>query len=147
MQYNESEFFLETEVPHDEVITSRTDLKGNITYANDLFCEISGYSLDELIGKPHSIVRHPDMPSSIYKDLWATIKNGNQWVGIVKNLRKDKGHYWVKAIVSGVYKDGILVEYKSLRSPIEYNDKLEHQRLYDKMRKENGEKVRKVIYE
>lgn len=147
MQYNESEFFLETEVPHDEVITSRTDLEGNITYANDLFCEISGYSLDELIGKPHSIVRHPDMPRSIYKDLWETIKNGNQWIGVVKNLRKDKGYYWVKAIVSGVYKDGILVEYKSLRSPIEYHDKLEHQRLYDKMRKENGEKVRKVIYE
>ncbi|MDD3854219.1 MAG: chemotaxis protein [Sulfurimonas sp. RIFOXYC2_FULL_36_7] len=147
MQYNESEFFIETEVPHDEVITSRTDLDGNITYANDLFCEISGYSLDELLGKPHSIVRHPDMPKSVYKDLWETIKSGNQWIGIVKNLRKDRGHYWVKAIVSGVYKDGKLVEYKSLRSPIEYHDKLEYQKLYDKIRKDNGEKTRKVIYE
>ncbi|MDX9757473.1 MAG: PAS domain-containing protein [Sulfurimonas sp.] len=147
MQYNESEFFIETEVPHDEVITSRTDLDGNITYANELFCEISGYSLDELLGKPHSIVRHPDMPKSLYKDLWETIKSGNQWIGIVKNLRKDKGHYWVKAIVSGVYKDGKLVEYKSLRSPIEYHDKLEYQKLYDKIRKDNGEKTRKVIYE
>ncbi|MFA5426612.1 MAG: PAS domain-containing protein [Sulfurimonas sp.] len=147
MQYNESEFFIETEVPHDEVITSRTDLDGNITYANELFCEISGYSLDELLGKPHSIVRHPDMPKSVYKDLWETIKSGNQWIGIVKNLRKDRGHYWVKAIVSGVYKDGKLVEYKSLRSPIEYHDKLEYQKLYDKIRKDNGEKTRKVIYE
>lgn len=147
MQYNESEFFIETEVPNEEVITSRTDLNGNITYANELFCEISGYSLDELIGKPHNIVRHPDMPSSVYKDLWNTIKNGNQWIGIVKNLRKDKGHYWVRAVVSGVYKDGKLIEFKSLRSPIDYHEKLQHQRLYDKIRKENGEKIRRVIYE
>lgn len=147
MQYNESEFLIETEVPHDEVITSRTDLEGNITYANELFCEISGYTLDELIGKPHSIVRHPDMPKSVYKELWDTIKSGAQWSGVVKNLRKDRGFYWVKAIVSGVYKDGKLVEYKSLRSPIGYEEKLEHQRLYDTIRQKNGEKVRKVIYE
>ncbi|QHG90747.1 PAS domain S-box protein [Sulfurimonas sp. CVO] len=147
MQYNESEFLIETEVPYDEVITSRTDLKGNITYANEIFCEISGYSLEELLGKPHNIVRHPDMPKSVYKELWDTLKSGNQWIGVVKNLRKDKGHYWVKAIVSGVYKDGELVEYKSLRTPIEYDEKLEHQRLYDKIRKENGEKIRRVIYE
>jgi aerotaxis receptor len=147
MEYNESEFLIETEVPYDEVITSRTDLKGNITYANEIFCEISGYSLEELLGKPHNIVRHPDMPKSVYKELWDTLKSGNQWIGVVKNLRKDKGHYWVKAIVSGVYKDGELVEYKSLRTPIEYDEKLEHQRLYDKIRKENGEKIRRVIYE
>lgn len=147
MQYNESEFFIETEVPHDEVITSRTDLEGKITYANELFCEISGYTLEELIGKPHSIVRHPDMPKSVYKELWDTIKSQNQWSGVVKNLRKDRGFYWVKAIVSGVYKDGKLVEYKSLRSPIGYEEKLEHQKLYDTIRQKNGEKVRKVIYE
>lgn len=147
MQYNESEFLIETEVPNDEVITSRTDLEGNITYANETFCEISGYTLDELLSKPHNIVRHPDMPKSVYKELWETIKNGNQWTGVIKNLRKDKGFYWVRAIVSGVYKDGKLVEYKSLRSPIEYHEKLEHQRLYDTIRNKNGEKVRKIIYE
>lgn len=147
MQYNESEFLIETEVPYDEVITSRTDLEGNITYANEVFCEISGYSLEELIGKPHSIVRHPDMPKSIYKELWETLQKGNQWIGVVKNLRKDRGFYWIKAIVSGVYKDGKLVEYKSLRSPIEHYEKLEHQKLYDTIRQKNGEKVRKIIYE
>ncbi|PNV82466.1 MAG: chemotaxis protein [Sulfurimonas sp.] len=147
MQYNESEFLIETEVPHDEVITSRTDLEGNITYANETFCEISGYTLGELLGKPHNIVRHPDMPKSVYKELWETIKNGNQWIGVIKNLRKDKGFYWVRAIVSGVYKEGKLVEYKSLRSPIEYHEKLEHQKLYDTIRSKNGEKVRKIIYE
>lgn len=147
MEYNESEFLIETVVPSDEVIISRTDLKGNITFANDLFCEISGYSMDELIGNPHNIVRHPDMPQSIYKELWESVKKEQQWTGIVKNLRKDKGYYWVKAIISGVYKDGKLVEYKSLRSPISFEEKLEHQRLYDKLRKQNGEKTRKVIYE
>lgn len=147
MQYNESEFLIETEVPNDEVITSRTDLHGNITYANELFCEISGYTLGELIGKPHNIVRHPDMPKSVYKELWETIKSGNQWSGVVKNLRKDKGFYWVRAIVSGVYKDGKLIEFKSLRSPIDYEEKLAHQKLYDTIRQKNGEKIRKVIYE
>jgi hypothetical protein len=74
-------------------------------------------------------------------------QNKKQWIGIVKNLRKDKGYYWVKAIVSGVYKNGELVEYKSLRTPISFDEKLEHQKLYDKMRQENCEKQRKIIYE
>lgn len=147
MEYNESEFLIETKVPSDEVIISRTDLKGNITYANELFCEISGYTLEELLTKSHNVVRHPDMPHSIYKDLWQTLKDEKQWVGAVKNLRKDRGFYWVKAIVSGVYKDGELVEYKSLRAPISYGEKLQHQKLYDKIRKENGEKSRRVVYE
>jgi len=147
MEFNESEFLIETEVPADELIISRTDLSGVITYTNDAFEEISGYESDELIGQPHNIVRHPDMPSSVFKELWETIQNKKQWSGMVKNLRKDRGFYWVKAIVSGVYKDGELVEFKSLRTPISYEEKLEAQKLYDKMRAENGEKVRKVIYE
>ncbi len=147
MQYNESEFLIETEVPDGELIISRTDLKGNITYANETFCEISGYNEDELIGVQHNIVRHPDMPSSMFENMWQTIKENKQWIGVVKNLRKDKGYYWVEAIVSGVFKNGVLVEYKSLRTPINYEQKLKHQKLYDKIRKENGEKIRKVIYE
>jgi len=147
MEFNESEFLIETEVPEEELIISRTTLDGKITYANETFCEISGYEIDELIGKQHNIVRHPDMPSVAFEDMWNTLKNKKQWTGVVKNLRKDKGHYWVRAIVSGVYKDGELIEYKSLRTPISYEEKLEHQRLYDKMRQENGEKSRKVIYE
>lgn len=146
MQFNESEFFIETEVPEDELIISRTDLNGVITYANESFCEISGYDMDELIGKPHNVVRHPDMPSELFEDLWKTIKEKKQWIGTVKNLRKDKGFYWVEAIVSGVYKNGELVEYKSLRTPISFEEKLEKQKLYDKMRQDNGEKIRTVIY-
>ena len=147
MEYNESEFLIETEVPEGELIISRTDLQGNITYANHTFCDISGYEMDELIGKPHNIVRHPDMPTIAFKELWETIQSKKQWIGVVKNLRKDRGHYWVQAIISGVYKNGVLVEYKSLRTPISYDEKLKHQKLYDRMRKENGEKIRKVIYE
>ncbi len=147
MQFNESEFLIETAVPEDELIISRTDLHGNITYANETFCEISGYDFDELVGKPHSLVRHPDMPSSVFEGLWNTIKDKRQWTGVVKNLRKDRGFYWVNAIISGVYRNGELVEYKSLRTPISYEEKLHHQKLYDKIRQDNGEKIRKVIYE
>jgi len=146
IEFTQSEFLVETEVPEDELIISRTDLFGRITYANETFCEISGYSQDEIIGKAHSIVRHPDMPSATFEDLWSTIKSGKQWKGIVKNIRKDKGFYWVEALVSGVYKNGELVEYKSLRTPISYDIKLEYQRLYDKMRSEKNERIRKVIY-
>ncbi len=147
MQFNQSEFLIETIVPEDELIVSRTDLNGNITFANETFCKISGYEMEELIGESHNIVRHPDMPKAAFKDLWETIKNKKQWKGIVKNLRKDKGFYWVEAIVSGVYKDGDLVEYKSLRTPISFDEKLKYQKLYDKMRSGNSEKRRKIIYE
>ena len=147
MEYNRSEFLIETEVPQEELIISRTDLNGNITYANETFCQISGYEEEELLGKPHNIVRHPDMPSTVFADLWKTLQEKKQWRGIVKNIRKDSGFYWVEAIISGVYKNGTLVEYKSLRTPISYEKKLEHQKLYDTMRLETNERVRKIIYQ
>ncbi len=140
------DMFIETEIPKDEVIISRTDLKGIITYANETFAEISGYAVDELIGRPHNILRHPDMPKSVYKELWDTIKEGKQWSGYVKNLRKDRGYYWVYAEVSGVYKEGKLVEYKSIRSWVPKEKRIEMQKVYDKMRYEEGEKVRCVGY-
>jgi len=146
MEFNESEFLVETAVPEGELIISRTDLKGNITYANETFCAISGYAIEELIGKSHNIVRHPDMPASVFKELWQTLESKKQWIGVVKNMRKDKGFYWVEAIISGVYKNGELIEYKSLRTPISYSNKLENQRLYDRMRVESGGLKRTVKY-
>ncbi len=140
------DMFIETEVPKDELIISRTDLKGIITYANETFAHISGYEPQELIGKPHNILRHPDMPKSIFKELWDTIQAGKIWSGYVKNLRKDRGYYWVYAEVSGVYKDGKLVEYKSMRSWVPKNKRIEMQNLYDQMRLQNGEKIRGVSY-
>lgn len=78
------------------VIISETDLKGNITYANRRFCEISGYEREELLGKQHNIIRHPDMPKEVFEKLWSTIKSGQIWHGLVKNLRKDGKFYWVE---------------------------------------------------
>jgi len=140
------DMFIETEVPENEVIISRTDLKGVITYVNDTFAKISGYSADELIGKPHNILRHPDMPKSVFKDLWKTIQRGESWSGYVKNRRKDGGYYWVFAEISGVYKNGELVEYKSIRSPVPKEKRIEMQQVYDDMRWADGENVRMVTY-
>ncbi len=146
MEYNTSEFLIETIVPEDELIISRTDLKGVITYANETFAKISGYSMEELIGKPHNCVRHPDMPKRAFKDMWNKLQNQQQWKGVVKNLRKDTGYYWVHATISGVYKDGKLVEYKSIRVPISYEEKVKFQKLYDNYRNRDKENIRRVIY-
>lgn len=138
--------FIETEVPQDELIVSRADFTGKITYVNDIFAKISGYTPSELIGQPHNIIRHPDMPKSTYADMWKTIEAGDTWEGYVKNLRKDGGYYWVFARVSTVKKDGKAVEYKSMREPVSQEKKIEIQNLYDELRhKEEGES-RVVIY-
>ena len=146
MEFLGGNFLCETIVPSGELIVSRTDLKGNITYANETFALISGYTKDELIGKPHNIVRHPDMPKSIFKGLWKDLETKGSWNGVVKNKRKDEGFYWVYAEISGVFKDGILVEYKSIRTPISFEEKVKYQLLYDQIKKENGETTRKIIY-
>jgi aerotaxis receptor len=128
--------FIATAVPEHELIISRTDLHGIITYANATFAEISGYGVEELIGQPHSIVRHPDMPASLFADLWKSLKSSGAWSGNVKNLRKDGGYYWVHAQISGVYKEDQLIEYKSLRTPISLQDALSTQNRYDALRLE-----------
>ncbi len=97
-------------------IVTKTDLKGIITYANDSFIEMSGFSREELIGKNHNIVRHPDMPPQAFKWLWDTLKEGMPWRGIVKNRCKNGDHYWVKALVSPIMEGGKLVGYMSVRN-------------------------------
>ena len=146
MEYNSSNFLLETIVPSDELIVSRTDLKGNITYVNDTFAEISGYEASELLGQSHNIVRHPDMPKVIFKDLWNELKTKGKWSGYVKNLRKDQGYYWVYAEISGVYKDDELIEYKSIRTPMSFDKKVEYQVKYDQLKLTSGELIRHVSY-
>lgn len=145
-EFNQSEFLIETIVPSEELIISRTDLSGVITYANDTFAQISGYSSEELIGKSHNIVRHPDMPKRVFENMWKRLKKDQRWEGVVKNLRKDGGFYWVHATVSGVYKDGKLIEYKSIRVPVTYSEKLDHQRVYDEMRIKDNDNIRTIIY-
>jgi aerotaxis receptor len=82
-----------------DFLVSQTDEKGKILFANEDFCKIAGYTINELIGKPHSIVRHPDMPKAAFKDLWDTVQSGKIWTGYVKNATKDGGFYWVYATV------------------------------------------------
>jgi len=100
----------------DTILVSTTDLKGITTYANDEFCHCSGFSREELIGKSHNVVRHPDMPPEAFEDLWSTLKQGRPWLGLVKNRRKDGDHYWVNAFVAPLYQDGEVVAYQSVRT-------------------------------
>ncbi|KIM11090.1 MAG: aerotaxis receptor Aer [Sulfuricurvum sp. PC08-66] len=86
-------------------IISETDTKGIITYANRTFCDISGYSKEELVGSPHNIIRHPDMPKAAFKEMWDAIQMGKSWHGFVKNMRKDGRYYWVESYVSPIYDD------------------------------------------
>ncbi len=101
------------------IISSITDTKGKIVEVSDAFCEISQYTREELLGKSHSIVRHPDMPKSAFKDLWETIKQGKHWQGKVKNLKKDGGYYWVYVNIEPLFnKKGQIEAYAAVRLDI-----------------------------
>lgn len=99
----------------DEVIVSKTDLTGRITYVNDVFLHVARYEEDEVIGQPHNMIRHPDMPRTVFKLLWEEIEAGREIFAYVKNLAKDGAHYWVFAHVTPTRKDGRIVGYHSNR--------------------------------
>jgi aerotaxis receptor len=105
----------EYELTDDSALVSMTDLDSTITYANPAFIETSGYTKEELMGQPHNLVRHPDMPPEAYADLWRTIKAGQQWTAPVKNRRKNGDYYWVKANVTPILSEGQPVGYMSVR--------------------------------
>ena len=107
---------IEVPFPLGRYIVSRTDLKGSITYANDTFVAISGFSRDELVGKNHNIVRHPDMPPQAFAWLWDTVKEGRPWRGTVKNRCRNGDYYWVDALVVPVLKNGAAIGYMSVRT-------------------------------
>lgn len=88
----------------DDILASRTDLKGQITCVNDAFVAISGFSREELIGASHNIIRHPDMPEAAFEDLWLNLKKGKPWVGLIKNRTKSGDYYWVEANVIPIFK-------------------------------------------
>ncbi|TGK59338.1 methyl-accepting chemotaxis protein [Leptospira wolffii] len=96
-------------------LVSMTDLKGKVTYANKEFLEIAGLTEEELVGKPHNVVRHPDIPRSVFKDFWDTIQSGRPWRGIVKNRSKNGDHYWVDANVAPRVENGSIVGFMSVR--------------------------------
>ncbi|MXS82407.1 PAS domain-containing methyl-accepting chemotaxis protein [Nitrosomonas oligotropha] len=107
-----------TEYPIDDdtLIVSTTDTKGRITYINSTFVEVSGFSEEELIGKAHNIVRHPDVPPEAFEDLWATLKQGLPWTGLVKNRRKNGDFYWINANATPLIENGQITGYLSVRT-------------------------------
>ncbi|MDG6773773.1 methyl-accepting chemotaxis protein [Thiomicrorhabdus sp. ZW0627] len=123
----------ERDVAEDVIIVSKTDLNGTITYVNDPFVEISGFSREELIGQPHNIVRHSDVPKAVFADLWATLKQGKTWVQLVKNRCKNGDYYWVEANVSPIVEKGKVVGYMSVRRKISDAQKKAAQALYQQI--------------
>ncbi|MCA3967021.1 methyl-accepting chemotaxis protein [Vibrio vulnificus] len=105
----------EIKYPSTYNLLSITKLDSHITYASKEFCEVSGYTQEELQGKPHNIVRHPDMPSEAFKNMWEHLKLGKSWMGLVKNKCKNGDYYWVDAFASPIIKAGKTVEYQSVR--------------------------------
>ncbi|KUZ09205.1 aerotaxis receptor Aer [Burkholderia diffusa] len=106
----------EFEFPDDVTLMSTTDADSIITYANTTFAYVSGFSNDELVGQPHNVVRHPDMPKEAFADMWATLKSGEPWTALVKNRRRNGDHYWVRANAVPVMRDGVPHGYLSVRT-------------------------------
>jgi len=102
--------------PSGQTVVSITDLKGRITHCNEVFIQLSGFTKEELMGQPHNLVRHPDVPEEAFRDLWATLEEGLPWTGIVKNRRKDGDHYWVVANATPLMEGDRPVAYLSVRT-------------------------------
>jgi len=115
-------------------IISQTDLKGVITYANRKFCAVSGYSSDELVGKPHNIIRHPDMPRAAFEKMWSSLSSGLSWNGLVKNMRKDGLFYWVHTEIAPIRdEEDNVTGYIASRKAASRKDIEETQEIYNKM--------------
>ncbi|MBB1486734.1 methyl-accepting chemotaxis protein [Oceanospirillum sediminis] len=106
---------VERHFPDGVPLVSTTDLKGRITYANDDFVKISGFSREELMGEMHNIVRHPDVPPAVFKDMWSTLKQGKPWMGVVKNRSKNGDYYWVNAFVTPIVEASQVIGFQSVR--------------------------------
>lgn len=128
-------------VAQDANILSTTNPKGQITHINDEFIEISGYSRDELIGQPHNIIRHPDMPRAAFDEMWSRLKSGQSWMGAVKNRCKNGDHYWIQAYAIPVTdQNGKLLELQSIRSKLDDEAQARAEVLYKKLSESEPEK-------
>jgi len=125
--------------PPEETLVSVTDLKGRITYCNPAFIHVSGFSRDELLGQPHNIVRHPDMPAEAFRDLWATIQSGQPWTGIVKNRRKNGDFYWVQANATPMLDGDQITGFLSVRISPSRAQVQDAEQLYRRLRAEVAE--------
>ncbi|MEN9891072.1 MAG: hypothetical protein RLY78_1367 [Pseudomonadota bacterium] len=123
-------------LPEGTTLVSTTDLQSHITYCNPDFVRVSGYTVEELIGQPHNLIRHPDMPPEAFRDMWATLKTGEPWTALVKNRRKDGDHYWVRANVTPVLERGRISGYMSVRTTPGRDEVAAAERLYAQMRQE-----------
>ncbi|MFO7858241.1 MAG: PAS domain-containing methyl-accepting chemotaxis protein [Ectothiorhodospiraceae bacterium] len=124
----------EEPVREDERLISTTNPRGVIQSTNNAFLRVSGFSHDELVGSPHNMVRHPDMPEAVYEDFWTTLKAGKPWMGVIKNRCKNGDHYWVSGYVSPVYEGDQHVGFQSVRSPATAEQKERASRLYARIR-------------
>ncbi|GAC33594.1 methyl-accepting chemotaxis protein [Paraglaciecola polaris] len=123
----------------DQRLVSTTNKEGTIEYSNKAFSDIAGYSVEELQGHPHNIVRHPDMPKAAFASLWGTLKKGDSWMGMVKNRCKNGNFYWVSAFVTPVYDNGKILGYQSVRTAPDENTVVDAESIYKKINK--GDKV------
>lgn len=130
---------VEKNITHLGVIVSSTDLNGTIVETNEAFVEASGYSEQELIGHPHNILRHPDVPKEVFVDMWATLKSGRPWVQVVKNRCKDGSYYWVRAYMTPVSVSGVVTGYRSIRTLVSEQEKTNAEQLYKDI--SNGRKT------
>ncbi|GAB2728187.1 PAS domain-containing methyl-accepting chemotaxis protein [Melaminivora jejuensis] len=126
----------EYDFPADELLMSTTDRQGRMTHCNEAFARVSGYTMQELMGQPHNLVRHPDMPPEAFKDLWSTIGNGRSWRGIIKNRRKNGDHYWVRANVTPIVVDGKPQGYMSVREKPSREEVQAAEAMYARLRQE-----------
>ena len=124
----------------DGLIVSSTDLKGIVTYANRKFCEMSGYTKEELVGSNHNIIRHPDMPRVAFDNLWSKIRNGEEWEGVVKNLRQDGKYYWVHTFITPIREDGRVMGYSAARRPANKKEIKDAQSLYHELSQQEEKK-------
>lgn len=129
--------------PSGATLVSVTDTKGRILYCNEAFVEVSGFSLDELLGQPHNLIRHPDVPEEAFRDLWVTIQQGKPWSAALKNRRKDGSHYWVVANVTPLMDDGEPVGYMSVRTEATREQIDDAHALFEQMKweKEEGRSI------
>ena len=135
---------IEYPLPQDAALVSRTDLKGRITYVNPIFVEVSGYPVEELMGKAHNIVRHPDMPPEAFSDMWETLGRGMPWTGLVKNRRKNGDFYWVQANVTPIRQGGAVVGYMSVRGRPDRAEVEQAEQVYRRIREGHAAGLRIV---
>jgi PAS domain S-box-containing protein len=133
---------VEYPITDDTLIVSKTDLKGKLTYFNDQFVAASGFTEQELMGQPHNIIRHPDMPAEAFENLWDTLKAGKPWAGAVKNRRKNGDFYWVLASATPVFEDGQVTGYMSIRSRLPADQREEAERVYGLFRAKQAKAYR-----